>query len=36
MAWIGAALTKNCGYALLDILVMVDTETGLEDLEFWR
>lgn len=36
MAWIGAALTKRCGYALLDTRVMVDMETGLEELEFWR
>ena len=35
MAWIGAALKKSCGYALQDILVMVDMATGPEDLEFW-
>lgn len=36
MDWTGAAPTKNYGFALLDILVMVAMEIGQEGLEFWR
>jgi len=36
MDWTGAAPTRNFGYVMLGILVMVAMEIGLEELEFWR
>lgn len=36
MDWTGAALVKNCGYALQGILVTVAMETGIEELELWK
>lgn len=36
MDWIGAAHTRNYGYAMLGILAMVAMEIGLEELGFWR
>jgi len=34
MDWTGAAPTRNFGYVMLGILVMVAMEIGLEELEF--
>jgi hypothetical protein len=34
MDWIGAAHTRNYGYAMLDTLAMVAMVIGLEELEF--
>lgn len=34
MVWTGAAPIRNCGCALLGILVMVAMETGLEEPEY--
>ncbi|KAJ6967979.1 hypothetical protein NC653_036040 [Populus alba x Populus x berolinensis] len=36
MDWTGAAPTRNFGYVMLGILVMVAMEIGQEELEFWR